>query len=52
MWLTLMLGVVALAQRTVVSGTVSDAKTGDRLAQVRKKVPSYENRKAEMYGTL
>ena len=24
----------------------------DRLAQVRKKVPSYENRKAEMYGTL
>ena len=24
----------------------------DRLAQVRKKVPSYENRKAEMYGSL
>ena len=34
MCLTLMLGGVALAQRTVVSGTVSDAKTGDRLAQV------------------
>ena len=33
-WLTLMTGIVALAQRTVVSGTVRDARTGDRMAQV------------------
>ena len=33
-WLTLMVGLVALAQRTAVSGTVCDAKSGDRLAQV------------------
>ena len=33
-WLTLMVSLVALAQRTAVSGTVRDAKSGDRLAQV------------------
>ena len=34
-WLmTLLVGVVALAQRTAVSGTVRDAKTGEKLAQV------------------
>lgn len=33
-WLTLMVSLVALAQRTAVSGTIRDAKSGDRLAQV------------------